>query len=258
MSTLLVDIGNTRVKWARLEDGRLGRASLAAHSSWGVKEFERRVVASVGRLDRIVVATVGPARLNRALAAAARLCGAPPPETVATRPSACGVTIGYIDPWRLGVDRFLAIIGAHRRFTHRPVCVVSIGTAITIDLVGVDGRHWGGAIVPGPSLMMASLLDGTSGIRRRTRGGSGGRKNALFARSTRVAVEQGARYAAAAAVDRAAIEARSLVGRAPLVVLTGGGAESIEPLIRCAYVSAPDLVLLGLAAWTLATAHSTN
>jgi pantothenate kinase type III len=62
-------------------------------------------------------------------------------------------------------------------------------------------------------------------------------------------VEQGSRFAAAAAVDRAISEARELVGRVPQLVLTGGGAAGVRPLIRSKSLVVPHLVLEGLAAW---------
>lgn len=139
---------------------------------------------------------------------------------------------------------------AARRFADQPACVVAVGTAMTIDLMGAEGRHRGGAIIPGPTLMIASLLEGTSGIRRRAQGGARGRGSALFGRSTRAAVEQGARYAAAAAVDRAVSEASALVGRTPQLVMTGGGASVLRPLIHSRSLVVPDLVLEGLAAWS--------
>lgn len=249
MRGLLVDIGNSRIKWAWLSGGRLGKAQAAEYSGWRARDFATRVIGSRLGIDRILVSSVAADGVSDALAAGARLAGAPAPERVGTRRSACGVTIGYIEPWRLGVDRFLAMIAAHRRFPRRPVCVVAIGTAMTIDLLRADGRHSGGAIIPAPPLMVSSLLEGTSGIRRRAQGGASGRGRALFGRSTRAGVEQGSRFAAAATVDRAISEARALVGRAPQLVLTGGGAAGVRPLIRSKSLAVPDLVLEGLAAW---------
>lgn len=249
MSALLIDIGNSRIKWARLKSDRLGKAHAAEYAGWRPKDFARRVIGSRHDIERILVASVAGHGVADAVAAGARMVGAPDPERVTTRRQACGVTIGYIDPWRLGVDRLLAMIAAHRRFAARPVCAVAVGTAMTLDLLGADGRHWGGAIIPAPPLMVASLLDGTSGIRRRAQGGASGRGPALFGRSTRAAVEQGARFAAAATVDRAVSEARGLVGRTPQLLLTGGGAAGLRPLIRSASLLVPDLVLEGLAAW---------
>ena len=249
MRALLVDIGNSRIKWARLEEGRIGKAQAAEYAGWRARDFARRVIGSRSNVERILVSNVAADEVGDALVAGARLAGAPLPERVATLRRACGVTIAYVDPWRLGVDRLLGMIAAHHRFKKRPVVTVAVGTAMTIDLVGADGKHWGGAIIPAPPLMVASLLEGTSGIRRRAQGGASGRGPALFGRSTRAAVEQGARFAAAAAVDRAVSEARVLVGRKPGLVLTGGGAAGLRPLIHSPSLLVPDLVLEGLAAW---------
>jgi type III pantothenate kinase len=245
---LLVDIGNSRIKWAALTDGRLGKAHAAEYSGWKARDFVRRIIGSQRDVERILVSNVAADAVSDALAEGARLAGAPEPERIVTQRHACGVTVGYIDPWRLGVDRLLAMIAAHRRYPRRPVCAVAVGTAMTLDLIGADGRHRGGAIIPAPPLMMASLLDSTNGIRRRAQGGAGGRGPALFGRSTRAAIQQGSRYAAAAAVDRAVAESRQLLGRTPQLVLTGGGASDLQPLIRSAGILVPDLVLEGLAA----------
>jgi type III pantothenate kinase len=249
MRALLVDIGNSRIKWAWVTGGRLGKSHAAEYSGWRARDFARHVIGSRADFERILVSSVADDDITDALAAGARLAGMPEPERVITQRRACGVTIAYIEPWRLGVDRMLAMIGAHRRFPGRPVCVVAVGTALTIDLVGGDGRHRGGAIIPAPPLMVASLFEGTSGIRSRAQGGASGKGHALFGRSTRTAVEQGARFAAAAAVDRAVSEARALVGRKPELVLTGGGASGLRPLIHSSSHLVPDLVLEGLAAW---------
>ncbi len=252
MTCLLVDIGNSRVKWAWLDGERLGKARAADYSGWRARDFARRVIGAQRNIQSILVASVAAEAVTDALAAAARLAGAPAPQRLATQRRACGVTVGYIEPWRLGVDRLLAMIAAHRRFAGQPVCAVAVGTALTVDLVGANGRHWGGSIIPAPPLMVASLLEGTNGIRRRAQDGAAGRGRALFGRSTRAAVEQGARYAAAAAVDRAISEATHVVGREPRLVLTGGGAPGLRPLIRTDSVLVPDLVLEGLAAWCVA------
>lgn len=271
MSILLVDIGNTRIKWASLTDSRLGRQRAAVHRQWGVREFERNVLGSAGTPRRILVSSVAGPRTNRLLVRAARRAGLVTPQFVKTVRRAAGVTTRYEEPWRLGVDRFVAVIGAYHLARGRPACVISIGTALTVDLVDETGRHEGGAIVPGPEMMVASLLTRTNGIRQRAgklgamllragrllpavpddvRSRCRGRQaaGALFARSTHAAVEQGARYAVAAMVDRAVEEARKVAGRRLLVILTGGGADAVRPLIRSPHESVADLVLRGLAA----------
>lgn len=243
MSVLLVDIGNTRVKWATLVRGRVGRMKAAAHKGWNGERIARQVGAK--SLERIVVVSVAGARIDRAFAAEARRRFGITPEFFRSERRAGGVTTMYSEPWRLGSDRLAGAIGAFHLSKHRPVCVISVGTTMTLDFVDADGRHRGGAIAPAPALMVDSLLWGTHGIRRRAQGGRGSK--GLFARSTRSAIAEGARYAVAAIADRAVLEARALAGRSPLLLLTGGAAPEIARLIRTRHRYVPDLVLQGLA-----------
>lgn len=280
--TLLVDIGNTRVKWARLAGGKLGRQKAAAHAGWASEDFARalfgkqrpraalrrtaqatlagarasapavpvrgrgrRAAGRPGDLERILVVSVAGPRVDRAFTAAAQARTGIEPEFFVSRRRAGGVTTRYAEPWRLGADRLVGTIGAHRLARGRAVCIIAVGTALTLDLLDQRGRHRGGAIVPAPGLMKDSLLAKTNGIRRRAQGGSPAGN--FFARSTRAAIEQGSRYAAAAVIDRAVAEARNVIGRAPLVLLTGGGAPALRPLIRSPHRFVPDLVLRGLA-----------
>lgn len=244
MTVLIVDVGNSRIKWAQLEGEHLSRGRAAVHAKWALADYAR-LFGPARKTERVVVASVAGARVNRALATAARRAGATV-HFLSTPRRAGGITVGYVEPWRLGVDRFAAAVGAHDLFRSVPVCVVGVGTAMTIDLVGADGRHRGGVIVPAPDLMVATLLEQTHGIRRRARGGALGGVG-LFARSTRDAIERGALYAAAALIDRAVQEASVRVAREPLVVLTGGGAPAVRALLRSSAVGVPDLVLRGLA-----------
>jgi type III pantothenate kinase len=255
VNVLLVDIGNTRIKWARFDGRRLGRQHAAAHAGWGGEDYARRVFGAGRGIERVLVASVAGTRVERSVALAARRARAPVPEFVRSRRHAGGLAVGYAEPWRLGVDRFVAAIGAHHLAKGRGVIVVGVGTAMTIDLVDGKGRHRGGAIIPAPALMVDTLLTNTHGIRRRAQGGGAG-GDSLFGRSTRAALVNGSRYAAAALIDRAVDEARALVGgRAPLVILTGGGAPSVQPLVRSTCVSVPDLVLRGLAVLCVEPLH---
>jgi type III pantothenate kinase len=245
MSILLVDIGNTRVKWATLARGRVGRMKAAAYKGWDGERIARHVSAGSKSSERIVVVSVAGARVDRAFAAEIRRRFGIAPEFFRSERRAGGVTTMYSEPWRLGADRLAGAIGAFHLSRHRPVCVVSVGTTMTLDFVDADGRHRGGAIAPAPALMVDSLLWGTHGIRRRARGGRGSR--GLFARSTRSAIAEGARYAVAAIADRAVLEARAIAGRTPLLLLTGGAAPDVARLIRTRHTYVPDLVLQGLA-----------
>ena len=248
MSILLVDIGNTRVKFALLRGARLSAARALPHRAGaaGVAALVRAVPRDV---ERVVAVCVMGARYERALTAAVRVRFGVRTEFIRSTRVAAGVRNGYRDTWRLGADRWVGVIAAHAIAGARPVLVVNIGTALTVDAVTANGRHLGGAIVPGPNTMIESLLANTHGIRRRARGArrAGSRARALFAADTASALDAGAAFAAAAFIDRAYVEARSVLGGRPLLLLSGGAAPVLEPYIKSPVRRVPDLVLRGLA-----------
>jgi len=245
MAVLLVDVGNTRIKWARLDGNRLGRQRAAAHAGWRPGDYARRLLRNARGIDRVLISNVGGAKLRRALIRGARSKGIAVRFVTVPRRGA-GIGVGYLESWRLGVDRFVAMVAAHQLYPRIPVCVVGVGTAMTIDVVGADGRHRGGLIIPAPELMVDTLLTKTHGIRRRARGGARARSFSL-GRSTREAIVQGSRSAAASLIDRTVEDAQTVLGRKPLVVLTGGEAGAVRSRLRCRSVEVNDLVLRGLA-----------
>ncbi len=245
---LLLDVGNSRLKWGRWQAGRLADEGSVPRALWARGTRARAALARLGPVARVLVASVAAPSFNADLARAVRAVLGCTPEFVATAPRAAGVVNAYAEPWRLGVDRWVAAIAGHSLFRPpRHVCIVDIGTALTVDLVDARGRHRGGVIVPGPELMVSSLLAGTSGIRRRAAGRGAPARSAAFARNTRAALESGARHAAAATIDRFAAEARAELGRGVQLILTGGAAEKVASLVRSRYRMVPDLVLRGLA-----------
>jgi type III pantothenate kinase len=253
MSILLVDIGNTRAKWAVLRGARLSAPRALAHRT-GRAEFARLVHAVPRDVQRVIAVSVMGQKFERALAAAVRARFGLRTEFVRSARRCAGVRNAYRDVWRLGADRWVGVIAAHALAGDRPVLVASIGTALTIDVVTGDGRHLGGAIAPGPDTMIASLLSGTQGIRRRASGSrpAGKRSRSLFAADTASALDAGAAFAAAAFIDRACAEARAALGARPVLLLTGGAARALQPYIKSAFRLVPDLVLRGLAVLALA------
>jgi type III pantothenate kinase len=243
VSILLVDIGNTRVKWALLSGGRFKAGEPIPHEGKGgaMTTLLRRARGA----ERVLAVSVAGPRLEKALVRAARARGIAV-EFVKSGRQAAGVVNGYKDVWRLGTDRWVAAIGAHAIARGRHVLYAIAGTALTIDLVTAGGRHRGGAIIPGPATMVASLLANTNGIRRRARGLQPSSRT-LFAADTASALAAGSRFAAAAFIDRAVDEATRLLRAKPLVLLSGGGAAELRRHLRGRPRVVPDLVLRGLA-----------
>ena len=244
MKTLLVDIGNTRAKWAVLSDEKLGPAKALTHEG-GANAMVALLAKAPRDVSRVFAVSVAGPRLNQALTRAARARGLRVTFVKSTR-AAGGVTNGYKEVWRLGADRWAGAIGAHQIARGRGVLLAMVGTALTIDLVTAEGRHLGGAIVPGPATMVASLLSGTKGIRRRAQGLRGSSRK-LFAVDTASALAAGSQVAAAAFIDRAVAEAAKTLASRPLLLLSGGGAADLRRHLRSARREVPDLVLRGLA-----------
>jgi type III pantothenate kinase len=240
---LLIDIGNTRIKWARLEHGRLGEQSALPHADLDPEQL-RSAFARIGRPARVLMSNVAGAGAAQAVVACVMALWGLHVEAVHASAAAGGVRNGYRDPARLGVDRWLAVIGAYA-LERRDAVVVSVGTAMTIDAVDAAGLHRGGVIVPGPDLMASSLFRNTSDIAHRAHGGAS--SHALFADNTLGAVEQGAVHALAALIERSAAAFGQERGLAPALVLTGGASARITPALRLEWKVVPDLVLRGLA-----------
>ncbi len=246
MTTLLIDIGNSRIKWTLLRGTRLGRQQVLPLQGNGAAAFTA-LSARAGKATAVLAVSVAGQTRERTLARCLKAAGLPPPHFIASSPEAGGVRNGYRDVWRLGADRWVAAIGAwHEAGQRHPVCVIDIGTATTVDVVDAAGMHQGGLIAPGPSLMVSSLLKGTRGIAVRVQG-SRRRDHSPLATDTRNAILAGALEASAALIERCARQARQLHGRGTRVYLTGGGAAAVAPLLTLDCTVLPDLVLRGLA-----------
>jgi type III pantothenate kinase len=241
---LLIDIGNTRIKWARLEQGVLQAQSAAVHAAWTAQALTETILQDGNRADRILVSNVSGPRMADVVRTATSRTWNIEPEFVTSAAAAGGVRNAYAQPANLGVDRWLAVIGAHA-LERGAVCVVSAGTALTIDGVEADGRHLGGIIVPGMDLMISSLFRGTSDIAQRAQQGS--TTGGLFADNTLGAVRQGAGHALGALVERAFEAMQRELNHTPKLLLTGGASSHLEQWISLPYRVIADLVLRGLA-----------
>ena len=242
--TLLIDIGNTRIKWATLNGGVLGELSAASHAAWGHDEITNTVLVQSIPPQRVVVANVGGSKIGELLREAVRSVWNVDAQFVHSTSQAGDVRNAYPEPANLGVDRWMGMIGA-RAMERVPVCIVSVGTAMTIDALDGNGQHLGGVIVPGPDLMVTSLLRNTSEIATRAAQGNIGAD--VFADNTLGAIRQGAVNALAALVERAVQSMQARISATPLLFLTGGASASVEGLLKYPYRHVPDLVLRGLA-----------
>ncbi len=259
MNILLFDAGNSRFKWALVRDGHLGEQQARAVDAFeGFGTWLKRAP----KLERVVGVNVAGTMLEKQLRSALHATGHPVPEFITSTAEGGRVRNGYARPAQLGADRWAGLVAAwHRAGCYRTVCAVSVGTAMTLDLVDQDGYHRGGLIAPGPAMMLDALLSRTADIApRAARGGS--RRKPLpadhdivppLADATQAAIHEGSLAAAAGFIDRTVTQITRRLGVRPVVFITGGGAAPVIERLRSACKPTEDLVLRGVA--TLADVH---
>jgi type III pantothenate kinase len=236
---LLLDIGNTNLRWTTADAGMLGEIQILRHGG-GIPldllaAWEQLVAPS-----RILVSNVGGTPVAESLRRVTRAYWGLDPEFVSTRADVGGVRISYAEPARFGVDRWLTLIAAHAE-SPQVTLILDAGTAATFDLLLADGRHLGGLILPGIEMMRASLLAGTQ-IPRIEAEPAGD----PWACETGAAVAAGSVQAIAALASRLYDRLAGLAGVSPRLLLTGGDAQRLESALDRPFLTIPDLVLRGL------------
>lgn len=167
-----------------------------------------------------------------------------------------GVRTLYQDPSKLGADRWAALIGA-RALSNTNTLVINAGTATTIDLLGGNGVHYGGWILPGLSLMQESLQQNTAQLPLAVRA-SNTEAQANFGTTTDEAITGGCDAAQIGAILSAAYLAKAMNHPIERIWLDGGNAKILANEIKrfpelAALPVEPieGLVLRGLWAWLL-------
>ena len=247
--TLVIDIGNTRIKWGRAESGKLIATGSALHIESMDAALSALVSALPERIDDALVANVAGAAMASRLAARLLERYGVMPRFVATETARYGIRCGYDDPAQLGVDRWVAMIAAHR-LAGGAVCVIDAGTAVTFDALDPAGRHLGGLIFAGPRIIANALDRGTDRIGSTADAQTRPHGLDLLGTSTDDAVGHGGMLGLAAALDAAATAVESALGAAPTVLLTGGDAQVLQTWLETEVQLRADLVLEGLAFMT--------
>ena len=245
MSFLAIDIGNTRLKWAQYAAPRPGAVMLAQGAVFletidDLAEHEWKSLAAPGSMLGCVVA--GEA-IRRRVEAQLELWDIEP-RWVVPSAHAGGVSNGYEHPSRLGADRWTALVGARHRVLSqgapRPALVVMVGTAVTVDALDADGRFIGGLILPGFGLMLRALEMGTAGLKAPTG------EAVDFPTNTSDALMSGGAHAIAGAVERMQRRLLARTGQEPLLLMSGGAAVKLGPIVELPFETVDTLIFEGL------------
>ena len=241
MNLLLIDAGNTRIKWAIAAPGAaLGAWTLAdavSHAGLdGAADAWRRAGVA-----RAIVSNVAGSAVRERIAQALPVGIAV--EWFASVEARAGLRNGYRNPGQLGCDRFAAAIGARALAPGQDVIVATCGTATTVDAVTRDGRFIGGMILPGLALMAGSLARNTAQLPQVTPGAA---PPPVFGDNTDDAIVSGVLSAQAGAIERAC--AALGTSGTTACILSGGAAPYIAPVLKFSYLLVDNIVLVGLHA----------
>jgi len=242
---LLIDAGNTRVKWALVDaanaPGEWTAYGAVAHADMPQLELAWCEAAASHGVDRVLIANVAGNALRVQLEYVLQRCMPEmQAEWFASLPALAGLTNGYRNPAQLGCDRFAAAIAGHTLAPDVPIIVVNCGTATTIDAVTPDGVFLGGMILPGLGLMASSLARNTAQLPQIAQDG---KLADGFADNTDDAILSGILAAQSGAIEHACAQ-----HQAAECIISGGAAPYIAPMLKVPYRIVENIVLVGLQA----------
>lgn len=251
---LVLDVGNTRMKWAYRAGDALVKHAEAAYTVAQIPKILSKRWNTPESPSRIIVSNVGKTGVAEAISQWTMENWALQAEYVEAEHQALGVTCAYPDHATFGSDRWMALIAAYEKYKG-PVCVVDCGTALTIDALGPNGKHLGGLIVPGIGSMRRALSRNTERIGNVSENDKISEKDTIspavqhiwLGRNTREGVMAGTMWAAVAFIDRVLADLEAELRQRVRCVLAGGDAQTVHPLLTCHATCEPDLVLQGLA-----------
>lgn len=237
---LLVDLGNSRLKWVLNAPGRW-ELGMALHQGEDMTRLLDEAWDALEAPQRIVMTSVAAKETRQALEQWATRRWSLMPYVVQAQRAQLGVTNGYHEPAALGADRWAALIGA-RALAQAPACIVDCGTAVTVDALSADGVFLGGAIFPGLRLLRQSLAQGAAALPL-----APGDDTSCLARATADGIAAGTMLGLLGAIERMLVEQQKALGPGMQVFLTGGDAPLLAARLTQPAIVIPDLVLKGLA-----------
>ncbi|MDI2592305.1 pantothenate kinase [Pseudomonas sp. 681] len=241
---LELDCGNSFIKW------RVLGADIRLVVAEGVVDSDLALLESLNGLDELTLQhcrMVSVRTADETAALMSLLAGAFGVSVACAAPARemSGVRNGYDDYEKLGLDRWLAMLGGFH-LAAGACLVLDFGTAVTADFIANDGEHLGGFICPGMPLMRNQLRTHTRRIRYGDVAAERALESLVPGRATVEAVERGCSLMLRGFVLTQLELARNYWGEDFTVFLTGGDADLVAEVAPQARV-VPDLVFVGLA-----------
>jgi type III pantothenate kinase len=248
MTFLALDVGNTRLKWAQYESFTPGSKLLGQGAVFleNIDRLGEEVWNSLTPPTHMLGCIVAGEAIRRRVEEQLEVWDVVPQWIVPSFGEG-GLTNGYEHPTRLGADRWVAMIGALSRHRarqlgtqQRPLVVVMVGTAVTVDAVDATGHFMGGLILPGHGIMLRALESGTAGLQVPTG------EVKTFPANTSDALTSGGTYAIAGAIEQMVEHLRARTGAEPVCLMTGGAGWKMEPYLTTPFELIESLIFEGI------------
>jgi type III pantothenate kinase len=246
VSFLAVDVGNTRLKWA-FYDAPAPGAALRAHGAEFLENIDKLADGAwlgLSAPQYMLGCAVAADPVKRRVEEQMEELWSAPAHWVIANVAEAGLVNGYDHPTRLGSDRWVAMIGAwHRmlaRGAPRPLVVIMVGTAVTVEAVDTNGRFLGGLILPGHGIMLRALESGTAGLHVPTG------EVREFPTNTSDALTSGGTFAISGAIERMVQHVRRHCGAEPVCYMTGGAGWKMAPHMSVPFELVESLIFDGL------------
>ncbi|USU16649.1 type III pantothenate kinase [Paraburkholderia fungorum] len=252
---LLIDAGNSRIKWALVKpDGTQIAAGALAHGGTDRPDWSSLPTPGGAWLSNVAGESVA-ARIAALLDAHWPQL---PRTTIRACKQQCGVTNSYTAPDTLGSDRWAGLIGAHAAFPGENLLIATFGTATTLEALRADGCFVGGLIAPGWTLMMRSLGEHTAQLPTLDANAARGlldadatsgreRHGPFFATDTPRSLSAGCTLAQAGLIERMWRDLQDEWQVPVRLVVSGGAVDEVTSALKVPHTRHDSLVLSGLA-----------
>ena len=240
---LLIDIGNTRIKFA-LSDGQSLQQHGAIEHEYAWDQSIRQIFSEFTLpIEACFIASVMAEQDNQFIEELISTCSGISPNLLKTQRFQCGLENAYSNPETMGIDRWLAMIAAWQK-SQQAVLIIGCGSALTLDLVDIHGCHQGGYIIPGIRMMQNALNRQTALIDISAEESL--MPDWQWGRCTQQCVSAGSLLATISVIDRAIINAEIEYPEGVSCFVYGGDAPRVQSYLRQAVNYEPDLVFLGM------------
>lgn len=240
---LCIDIGNTRIKWARLTDAGVKFGGAHAYKKRDFFALLAEIWADIEMPERVFVSNVAGQTLGAALQTWVMQHWHIPTEVLTTQTHPT-LELSYATPETLGVDRWLNMLAA-RQCHQEPYCIVDSGSFITVDIIDADGVHQGGYITPGLDMMYAALHHYSQG--RLALSNESDFAALTYGQTSETCIQHGCGRMIVAFINDITQQVQDQYGAQAHYIITGGNAALLLGKLKAPFQHRPALVFEGMA-----------